>query len=65
MNKKLYFLGAANEETNLCAKSFISNPFFGILKEMIETNFSVSVWHILKQLFTSVPLEVEDIHPTA
>ena len=39
--------------------------FLGILKEMIETNFSVSVWHILKQLFTSVPLEVEDIHPTA
>ena len=65
MNNKLYFLGAANEETNLCAKCFISNPFFGILKEMIETNFSVSVWHILKQLFTSVPLKVEDIHPTA
>ena len=28
MNKRLYFLGAANEETNLCAKSFIFNPFF-------------------------------------
>ena len=24
-----------------------STLFFGILKEMIETNFSVSVWHIL------------------
>ena len=28
--------------------------FFGILKEMIETNFSVSVWHILKQLFSAI-----------
>ena len=38
--------------------------FFGILKEMIETNFSVSVWHILKQLFSAIE-SGGIIHPTA
>ena len=35
-------------------------PFFGILK--ISTNFWVSVEYILKQLFTSLLVQVVDIY---
>lgn len=51
----------AADETNSPAESLDFQKFKAFLQKY--THFWVSEWYILKQLFTTVPVKVVDIHP--
>ena len=53
----------ATNEAKLCFKSLISNHFLVHWKK--QTHLLLSVWYILKQLFTSVLVKVVDIYLAA